>query len=174
MNYNDYEAREYGQAGIGLIHPDHRQEDGESPDPNQRVFVGPDFDELAREEREFNRVLTRIQRESAEASVAQMATALKDLLSSKLTAYMVGVESERSIQRWATCAVKDIGYESMLRLRTAYELVLLLTEYRSEQFAKGWFVGVKPQLDFITPVEAIRSNQLRDVIGAARAALTGA
>ena len=86
---------------------------------------------------------------------------------------MVGVESERSIQRWATNGVKDIGYEPMVRLRTAYELVLLLSYYGSEQIAKGWFVGIKPQLDYVTPIEAIRNNQLRDVIGAARAFITG-
>ena len=139
----------------------------------QRRFIQPDYAQLEREEAEFNRVLIKIEREAANAQIGKMATTLKNLLSAKLTAYMVDVESERTIQRWAKDGVKDIAFEQMVRLRTAYELVLLLNYYGSEQIAKGWFVGIKPQLDYVTPIEAIRNNQLRDVIGAARAFITG-
>jgi hypothetical protein len=114
-------------------------------------------------------VVNRLHRQSLEAPVREVVALLQDLLSRRLTAYIAGVKSGRSITRWASGEITDIrDPEVEQRLRTAYEIALLLLEHDSRQVVRTWFIGLNPDLGDIPPVEMLRRGHLRETLDAAR------
>ena len=112
----------------------------------------------------------QLHRQALAAPVSEVVGLLQDLLSRRLTAYLAGVRSGKSITRWATGEITDIrDYEVERRLRTAYEIALLLLEHDAQQVVRAWFIGLNPELDDQPPVDALREGRLKDTILAARA-----
>ena len=83
------------------------------------------------------------------------------------------VKDGKTVTRWATGETLDIRYESEQRLRAAYECMRLLLQFDAPETVRAWFVGLNPQLDDVSPIEALRAGQLRDVVLAARAFVAG-
>ncbi|HET8626220.1 MAG TPA: hypothetical protein VFL91_02315 [Thermomicrobiales bacterium] len=110
---------------------------------------------------------------STRVTIQEAARSLQDLLSRRLTAYMLGVKDAKTITRWASGEVTTIRYESEERLRCAYEIVQLLTQFDTRQIVRAWFIGLNPQLGDVSPAQAIRDGQLKEALGAARAFIAG-
>jgi hypothetical protein len=109
-------------------------------------------------------------RSATEASLAEIAYTLQDVLSSKLTAYVAGVKSTRTVARWASgeiTEIRDVATEQ--RLRAAYEITQLMLRYDGPGTVRSWFIGMSPELDDRSPAEVIRAGQLKEAMGAARA-----
>ncbi len=102
--------------------------------------------------------------------IGDMANALQDLLSRRVTAYIAGVKDTKTVGRWASGEVTEIralGVER--RLRTAYAISQLLLEVDSARTVKAWFVSMNPYLGDETPAEAIREGREKEAMAAARA-----
>jgi hypothetical protein len=113
-------------------------------------------------------------RQAVTASLKEVASRLQELLTRRLTAYIAGVDSVKTITRWTTgetTEIRDVTMEQ--RLRTAYEIALLLLEQDSPETVRAWFIGLNPQLDDQSPAEAIHNDQLKEVRSAARAFASG-
>jgi hypothetical protein len=108
-------------------------------------------------------------REAVTTPLSEIAGNLQSLISRRLTAYIAGVKDGKTVSRWASGETGDIRHESQSRLLAAYEIVTLLTHYDSPEVAKKWLVGLNPQLDDVSPAEAIHEGKLRDALAAARA-----
>lgn len=109
-------------------------------------------------------------RRATEASLAEIADTLQNVLSSKLTAYLAGVKSTRTVARWASgeiTEIRDVATEQ--RLRAAYEIAQLMLRYDAPDTVRAWFIGMSPELDDRAPAEVIRAGQLKEAMGAARA-----
>lgn len=106
-------------------------------------------------------------REAITSSIEDIASQLQELLSVRLAAYIAGVKSGKSVRRWAS-GDEGIRHESEQRLRTAYEIVRLLSPLDSPRVIKAWFIGMNPQLDDTAPAEAIREGRFREAINAAK------
>jgi hypothetical protein len=119
------------------------------------------------------RLVDRAYRDSLTTPVNEIAEALQQLLSRRLTAYVAGVKDSKTVARWATGQISDIREASEVRLRTAYEIVRLLTLFDSPAVVKAWFIGLNPQLEDISPAEALHDGKLREVRAAARAFVVG-
>ncbi|MEJ7654162.1 MAG: XRE family transcriptional regulator [Chloroflexia bacterium] len=115
------------------------------------------------------RILDHAYRQSVEASVQDVTKLLQGRLSRKLTAYIAGVKDAKSVTRWANGEVVGMRLESEKRLRAAYEIAQLLTQYDSPQTVRAWFIGMNPQLNDISPAEAIHEGRLKEALSAARA-----
>jgi hypothetical protein len=110
----------------------------------------------------------RIHRQATAASISDIARFLQEVLSRRLTAYAAGVQEGKTVTRWASGEVTEIrDFEVEQRLRTTYEIVLLLLVHESPNTVKAWFIGMNPELDDVAPVEAIRNGQLKDAMIAA-------
>ncbi len=101
--------------------------------------------------------------------VNEVASYLQKLLSRSVTAYIAGVKEGRTVTRWASNEISDIRYESEQRLRTAYEIAQLISEYYSPQAARAWFMGYNSRLGEITPADAVHEGKLREALSAAQA-----
>lgn len=85
---------------------------------------------------------------------------------------MVGVADPKTVGRWAAGAQAPRGAADR-RLRDALQVIELLRSSDDEDTVRAWFVGLNPQLDDISPVQAIREDRGRDVLIAAKAFLAG-
>ncbi|MGH3429974.1 MAG: hypothetical protein ACRDQZ_20795 [Mycobacteriales bacterium] len=109
-------------------------------------------------------------RQSTETSIADIASFLSETLGASLTAHMCGVD-RKTRRRWTKGAKPGEAKER--RLRAAYQAFHLLQSRDSQHTVRAWFMGLNPQLDDESPVEAIREDRLRDVNVAARAFVLG-
>jgi hypothetical protein len=117
------------------------------------------------------RARQRAHRAATEASVQELAHELEEVLSRRLTAYLVNVQEGRTVARWASGEITTIrDEETERRLRTAYEIVTLLREASATtQTARAWFISLNPWLNNQPPLEVIRNGDLQAAMYAAEA-----
>ncbi len=114
-------------------------------------------------------------RASLQSPISEIASTLQNLLSRRITAYAVGVRDAKTISRWANEEVEGVRNEEVERkLRTAYQVALMLLAVDAPTTVKAWFMGMNPELNDISPIEAIRAGEDREVINAARTFVAGA
>lgn len=118
-------------------------------------------------------VLEQAHRQSVVTAVPDVVSFLQDLLGRRLVAYVAGVKDAKTVSRWAGGEVEAVRQESEERLRTAYEISQLLVQFDSPRIVKAWFIGLNPQLDDVSPAEAIHEGKLREAKAAARAFVAG-
>lgn len=118
--------------------------------------------------------ITDAHRQAISTPLNEMAHALQTLLSRRIAAYIAGVNDGKTVTRWANGEVSEIrDPETEQRLRTTYEIFLLLMQHESVHTVKAWFIGLNPQLGDVAPIDALREGRLRDTIAAARAFAIG-
>lgn len=100
--------------------------------------------------------------------IREAAGQLQALLTRQMAAYVANVKDVKTITRWARGAVEGIRPESEARLRTAYEIVTLLTRFEEPDTVRAWFIGMCPQLGDISPARAIHDGDLQGALNAAR------
>jgi hypothetical protein len=109
---------------------------------------------------------------AVDARLQDVADYLQDLLSRRLVAYIAGVKDVKTVSRWANGEV-EARQEAERRLRAAYQIALLLTEFDSPRIVKAWFIGLNPHLADTPPAEAIHNGQAKEALAAARAFIVG-
>jgi len=117
--------------------------------------------------------MDRAYRQSVQASPAEVAGYLQELLSRRLVAYIAGVKDAKTVTRWASGDVENVRFENERRLRSAYEIAQLLVRFDSSRVVKAWFIGLNPQLGDASPAEAIHDGNLKEAMSAARAFVAG-
>jgi len=105
-------------------------------------------------------------------SVADIAGYLEEHLGRRLTALMVGIADSREVGRWAKGEYTP-RHDSEVALRAGYQVFQLLADVESPHTVRAWFIGMNPQLDDESPVEAIAAGRQRSVLAAARAYASG-
>lgn len=112
-------------------------------------------------------------RQTVNAPLSTIASVLQEVLSRRVTAFIVGVKDGKTVSRWASGEISEIR-DPMVeqRLRTAYEITCLLFNVSSPRTAKAWFLGMNPELDDLSPAEAIRDGKGREAMSAARVFIT--
>lgn len=115
-----------------------------------------------------------LRRSSARASVItaqDAASFLAEHLGRQLLAIAVGA-APSSIDRWATGTSKPQPAAER-RLLAAYAVWQVVAEVEAPATVRAWFMGMDPQLDDLSPAEAIADDRSRDAIAAARAFVQG-
>jgi hypothetical protein len=106
-------------------------------------------------------------------SLATIASVLQEVLSRRVTAYTVGVKDAKTVSRWASGEVTEIrNPEVEQRLRDTYAIVQLVLSVTSPRVVRAWFIGMNPELEDVSPAEAIREGQGREAMLAARVFVT--
>lgn len=102
-----------------------------------------------------------------------VASVLQEVLSRRITAFIVGVKDAKTVSRWASGEVTEIrDPEVEQRLRAAYAITQMLLDVCSPSTAKSWYLGMNPELDDLSPAEAIQEGKAREVMAAARVFVT--
>lgn len=104
--------------------------------------------------------------------IADIARFLQETLGQKLVAHIAGVADPKTVGHWAR-GEQTPRDEADTRLRAAFQVFHLLQGEESPHTVRAWFVGLNPQLDDETPVDAIRDGRAKDVLVAAKAYIAG-
>lgn len=103
---------------------------------------------------------------------AELVTALRELLGTKLVAYLGKVKETRAVRQWAEGARKIANPTDVERLRVAYIAARVVNQRDDKKVAQTWFQGLNPFLDDWSPARLLREGDVdidgARVIGAAR------
>ena len=107
-------------------------------------------------------------RTAMSSPAAMIASRMRELFGQNLTAMMAGVENSKTVGRWIRGQEPHPG--NLVRLRTAYQIALLLESATSEQTVRAWFMGMNPSLEDRSPalVLADEPDEAPRVMRAAR------
>jgi hypothetical protein len=106
-----------------------------------------------------------------ETSTSGTTAYVLEVLGQKLAAHMLNVDP-KTLRRWAA-GESDPRGEAEGRLRDLHMILRLLNRNESPQTVRAWFVGLNPQLNDLSPAEAVRGGRLREVLTAAKSFLAG-
>lgn len=102
---------------------------------------------------------------------ADIVGRLADVLGLALVAYLGEVKETRAVAQWAA-GERRPSNAVMTRLRTAYQVSVLLGGAESAEVVRAWFQGMNPALEDVSPVRVLREQDLAQggpaVIAAAR------
>ncbi len=99
-------------------------------------------------------------------SQTDLIEALTAKLSAKLVAFIVDRDVS-TISRWKNG--KDVGEAALLPLRITYQVVQMLEGEEADSTIRAWFMGSNPQLDDLSPAEALHDGLNRETLAADRA-----
>lgn len=114
--------------------------------------------------------------EAMRATFPEVVTRLRDLLGAQLVAYLGGVKETRAVRQWIENG-REPSQDVKDRLRTAYQVAMMIATVDGQTVTQSWFQGLNPQLEDRSPARLLREGDLDDVgqevLGAARAFLVG-
>lgn len=105
----------------------------------------------------------RMHREAMAIPIQDVARFLMEVMPARWIAYLAGLNDARPIRHLAggeNGAPLDSAAEE--RLRSAYYIMQLLLFHDSPGTARSWFLGMNPELDFTSPLDALRDGNLKD------------
>lgn len=88
-------------------------------------------------------------------------------LGKRLLALTVGVD-RRTVDRWMTGSTQP-QFDQERKLRDAYQVFRQVESVEAAPTVRAWFMGMNPQLDDLSPAEAISEGRARETLAAARA-----
>ncbi|WP_285564988.1 XRE family transcriptional regulator [Streptomyces sp. RTGN2] len=114
----------------------------------------------------------RALRDQTEQSIADIARFLQDTFSQRVVAFVAGIEDPKQVGKW--CRGQNAPrLDSEMRLRTAYQIFKFIESAENLHTARAWMIGMNPQLDDDSPLEAIAGERYKEAMTAARAYLQG-
>lgn len=93
----------------------------------------------------------------ARSSMADLAQELQDILTQRLTAYMVGLSDGRDIGRYARKERKP-HQGTDAKLRELYNLVSMMKHKEDAETIQVWFQGRNPDLKDVSPARLLHEN----------------
>lgn len=105
--------------------------------------------------------------EAVRGDVVSIVSGLQTVLGREVVAMITG-RDPRQVSRWIAADAKPPMREMQL-IRDTYQIVQVLTDVDPDEVVRAWFLGMNPQLEDESPVEALAAGRARDVLAAARA-----
>lgn len=81
---------------------------------------------------------------------------------------LAGAKDSKQASKWARADGPEPRPEARARLLAAHQAFLAITIAENDYIARNWFIGANPRLDR-SPIEALRSGDLKEVLAAAKA-----
>jgi hypothetical protein len=114
----------------------------------------------------------RAHRDTAQQTIAEIARFLQDTFSQRIVATVAGIEDAKQVGKW--CKGQNAPrFDSEVRLRTAYQVFKLVESGENCHIARAWMIGMNPQLEDCSPLQAIADDHFKEVMAAARSYLQG-
>ena len=107
-------------------------------------------------------------RTAVQSTISHVTAELQKVLGQSLVAVIVDKEV-RTVARWTAASPAKPSTRDNQRLRDALQVQQLLLTVDAPDVVRAWFMGMNPQLNDLTPVEALAESRSREVMAAARA-----
>lgn len=122
--------------------------------------------------------LTDAHQETTRLDIHEVALQLNKHLGTTLVSTLAGSRTRSAASRWAKAptdpATQTPRDEAAAKLRAALSIWMLISTAEDEYIARAWFIGSNPRLDDEAPVMALRVGEIKQVMAAARAFVSGA
>lgn len=109
---------------------------------------------------------------TVQTPVADIARFLQENFGRRLAAFIAGIEDPKQVGKWCI-GQNSPRIDSELRLRAAYQVFQMITLEENSHTARAWMIGMNPQLEDDSPIQAIAEDRHKDVMAAARSYLKG-
>ncbi|MEU3226212.1 XRE family transcriptional regulator [Streptomyces sp. NPDC006976] len=109
----------------------------------------------------------RALRTTTELRPDQMAQLLQDTFSQRVAALIAGIEDPKQVGRWAR-SQNTPRIDSENRMRAACQVFAFISDCENQHIARAWMLGMNPQLDDDSPIEAIAEGRFKEAMAAAR------
>ncbi|MFB7598730.1 XRE family transcriptional regulator [Streptomyces sp. NPDC056160] len=109
---------------------------------------------------------------TVQASTADIARFLQDNFGQRLTAFIAGIEDPKQVGKWCS-GQNSPRIDSELRLRAAHQVFRMIDLAENCHTARAWMIGMNPQLEDDSPIQAIAEDRHKDAMAAARSYLKG-
>ncbi|OWA03986.1 XRE family transcriptional regulator [Streptomyces sp. CS113] len=109
----------------------------------------------------------RAHRNAAEMSTAEIARFLQDTFSQRIVALIAGIEDAKQVGRWAG-GRNAPRVDAEFRMRAAVQAFQYIANCDNRHIARAWMMGMNPQLEDDSPIEAIAADRHKEVMAAAR------
>lgn len=106
----------------------------------------------------------------ATVTAQEAARFLSEHLGRQLLAITIDADPS-SVDRWVKGARPQLSAER--RILAAYAVWQVVATVEAAATVRAWFMGMNPQLDDLSPAEAIAADNGRDALAAARAFVQG-
>lgn len=97
----------------------------------------------------------------------ELVNVLNKALGATLVTSMAGYTDRSNAYRWAKAGSPEPTPKAVARLRFAHLMLTYLSDNESIHVAHAWFLGANPWLNYDTPIDAIREDNLKQVAAAA-------
>ncbi|MFJ8004064.1 XRE family transcriptional regulator [Streptomyces fagopyri] len=114
----------------------------------------------------------RAHRDTAQQTIADIARFLQDVFSQRIVAVLAGIGDSKQVGNWAK-GQNAPRFDAEVRLRTAYQVFKLVESGENCHIARAWMIGMNPQLEDCSPLQAIADDHFKEVMSAARSYLQG-
>lgn len=105
--------------------------------------------------------------ETTRLDLDQIVQQLSMQLGPTLVALLAGVKDRKLPAKWASKEVRPRPAAEK-RLRAAHRAWVEVATAETEHVARSWFIGANPDLGEDSPIEALRENRVKEVLGAAK------
>ncbi|MGY1583748.1 XRE family transcriptional regulator [Streptomyces sp. MN13] len=109
----------------------------------------------------------RAHRDTAELDIPEIARFLQEQFSQRTIAHVAGIEDPKQVGRWIR-GLNNPRFDSEFRLRTAFQVFRYIEECENRHVARAWMMGMNPQLEDSSPLQAIADDLFKEVMAAAR------
>jgi hypothetical protein len=136
------------------------------------VAIGHEENEETMETLREHDTETTAHADTVQKSVSDVARFLQENFGQRLTAFIAGIEDPKQVGKWCS-GHNSPRIDSELRLRASYQVFQMITLAENCHTARAWMIGMNPQLEDDSPVQAIADDRHKDVMAAARSYIKG-
>lgn len=87
--------------------------------------------------------------------------------------FLAGAKDSKQAAKWQQADGPEPRQEPARRLMAAHRAWQMVSTTESDFVARNWFIGSNPRLEELSPIEALREGQIKQVIAAATAFADG-
>jgi hypothetical protein len=117
----------------------------------------------------MNDLLTTTHARTTTQDIHETTRQLVGQLGVTAVSYLAGAKDAKQAAKWQRADGPEPRLPARRRLMAAHRAWQLLATSENDYVARNWFVGANPRLEELSPLEALRSGQISQVMDAATA-----
>lgn len=117
----------------------------------------------------MNDVLIDTHNRTTTLDIHETTRQLVSHLGTTAVSFLAGAKDSKQSAKWADADGPEPRQEAQRRLMAAHRAWQMLATAENDYVARNWFIGTNPRLEEISPLEALREGEIKQVLDAATA-----
>lgn len=117
----------------------------------------------------MNDVLIDAHNRTTTQDIHETTRQLVSHLGTTAVSFLAGAADSKQAGKWADANGPEPRQEPRQRLMAAHRAWQMLATAENDYVARNWFIGTNPRLDELSPLEALRNGEIKQVLHAATA-----